>query len=152
MQHLFFWTNIGPVHEKTNPMSVKISACGNDCKSCPRYIATQSGDPEELEMVAELWYRCGWREKVVSVKDIVCKGCHKTSTCRYNIIECVAEKKVANCGLCLEYPCDKINQAFETTDKFERTIDEVCTRLEVNNLKKAFFHKRENLKSNKSIG
>jgi hypothetical protein len=128
-------------------MSVKISACGNDCKACPRYIATQSGNPEELEMVAELWYRCGWKEKVVSIKDIACKGCRATSVCRYHIIECVAEKKVINCAMCIEYPCDKINNAFETSDKFARTIEEVCTASEVYKLKKAFFNKRENLDS-----
>lgn len=128
-------------------MSVKISLCGNDCKACPRYIATQSGNPEELEMVAELWFRCGWREKVAGIKEIACKGCRATSTCKYHIKECVAEKNVANCAVCIEYPCDKINLAFETSDKFERTIDEVCTISETSNLKKAFLNKRKNLDS-----
>jgi len=126
-------------------MSSKISACGNDCTACPRYIATQSGNPEELEMVAELWYRCGWRDKVISNKDIACKGCKAASVCRYHIIECVSEKKLASCALCLEYPCDKINQAFETSDKFERTIEEVCSISEVHKLKKAFLNKQKNL-------
>jgi hypothetical protein len=128
-------------------MSSKISACGNNCTACPRYLATQSGNPEELEMVAELWYRCGWREKVVVNKEIACKGCKSTSVCKYHIIECVAEKKVTNCAVCLEYPCEKINLAFETSDKFERTIEEVCSASEVLNLRKAFFNKRENLGS-----
>lgn len=128
-------------------MAVKISACGNDCTACPRFIATQSGNPEELEMVAELWYRCGWREKVVNIKDIACKGCRSTSVCRYGIIDCVAEKKVNSCAVCLEYPCDRINKAFETSDKFERTIEEVCTNSEISRLKKAFFNKRQNLET-----
>jgi hypothetical protein len=126
-------------------MPSKISACGNDCTACPRYIATQSGNPEELELVAELWYRCGWREKVVSNKEIACKGCKPNSHCKYHIIECVAERNVASCAVCLEYPCEKINYAFETSDKFERTIEEVCSASEVINLKKAFAHKRKNL-------
>jgi hypothetical protein len=128
-------------------MSVKISACGNDCTACPRYIATQSGNPEELEMVAELWFRCGWREKVVGIKEIACKGCKSTSVCKYHIIECVSEKKVGNCATCIEYPCEKINKAFETSDKFERTIEEVCTLSEINKIKKAFFNKRKNLEA-----
>lgn len=128
-------------------MSHKICACGNDCKSCPRYIATQSGNPEELEMVAELWYRCGWFNKIVGIKEISCKGCQSTSACKYHIIECVSEKKVANCAACIEYPCDKINLAFDTSDKFERTVIEVCSSSEVFKLKNAFFNKRRNLDS-----
>jgi hypothetical protein len=136
-----------PIQEKLNPMSVKISACGNDCQSCPRYIATQTGNPEELEMAAELWFRCGWKDKLPKIKDIACKGCRSNSICRYHIIECVTEKKIKNCGFCIEYPCEKINQAFENSDKYERTIEEVCTTSELIKLKKAFFNKKKNIES-----
>jgi Protein of unknown function (DUF3795) len=128
-------------------MSTIVCACGNDCKACPRYIATQSGNPEELEMVAELWHRCGWHGKVIGIKEIACKGCRSTSVCKFNIIECVSEKKVTSCAACLEYPCDKINLAFETSDKYERTVEELCSSSEVFKLKKAFFNKRNNLES-----
>jgi hypothetical protein len=128
-------------------MSAKISACGNDCSVCPRYLATQSGNPEELEMVAELWFRLGWRDKLVSVKDIACKGCKPTSACKYHIAECVFEKGISNCSLCEKFPCEKINQAIDNSAKFELIVQEFCTISELSNLQKAFFHKKENLKA-----
>ena len=44
-------------------MQEKITLCGDNCLSCPRYMAQKD---EELEHVAELWYRIGWRDKMLS--------------------------------------------------------------------------------------
>ena len=41
----------------------KITLCGDNCMECPRYNAHTD---EELQAVAELWYKVGWRERVVS--------------------------------------------------------------------------------------
>ena len=131
-------------------MQKKISACGNDCAACPRYIATMSGDPGELEMVAELWYRCGWREKVVGIKEIMCKGCNTSSVCRYGIIDCIREKNISNCGLCADYPCEKINEAFEKSLKYHEIIIENCSNSEVTILQKAFFNKQQRLEDVKN--
>jgi hypothetical protein len=131
-------------------MQKKISACGNDCAACPRYIATQSGDPGELEMVAELWYRCGWRDKVVGIKDIMCKGCTTSSVCKYGIIECVAERNLSNCGLCTEYPCTKINEAFKKSSEYYEIVQENCSNSEVIVLQNVFFNKKQRLEAFKN--
>jgi hypothetical protein len=131
-------------------MQKKISACGNDCAACPRYIATQSGDPGELEMVAELWYRCGWRDKVVGIKDIMCKGCNTSSVCKHGIIDCIVEKNISNCGLCSEYPCAKTDEAIEKSLKYYEVVKENCSNSEVTVLQKAFFNKQQRLEEVKN--
>lgn len=44
-------------------MEEKIILCGDNCIECPGYNAHSE---EELRDVAELWYRVGWRNCVVS--------------------------------------------------------------------------------------
>lgn len=49
----------------------KITLCGDNCIECPRYNAHSE---EELRNVAELWYRMGWRDHIVSNEEIKCEG------------------------------------------------------------------------------
>ena len=49
-------------------MKEKITLCGDNCMECPRYHAHTD---EELEAVAELWYKVGWREHVVSKEEMM---------------------------------------------------------------------------------
>jgi len=53
-----------------------IAACGNDCSLCPRYnkVPFVKSD-EELSHTAELWYKIGYRDHVVSNEEISCQGC-----------------------------------------------------------------------------
>ena len=48
-------------------MEERITLCGDNCTKCPRYKAHSA---EELKAVAELWYKIGWRDKIVSNKEI----------------------------------------------------------------------------------
>lgn len=42
-------------------------ACGNDCSVCPRYIKEPYVKTEtELAHTAELWYKIGYRDHVVT--------------------------------------------------------------------------------------
>lgn len=47
-------------------MEEKITLCGDNCIECPRYNAHTD---EELQAVAELWYRVGWRENRYKRRD-----------------------------------------------------------------------------------
>lgn len=38
-----------------------ITLCGDNCSNCPRYLAKTD---KELEKVAVLWYKVGWRDKI----------------------------------------------------------------------------------------
>lgn len=64
----------------------KISLCGDNCSECPRYKAKTE---EELKSVAKLWYKVGFRNKIVSSGEISCKGCSPEKECSYNLIECI---------------------------------------------------------------
>lgn len=50
-----------------------IAACGNDCSTCPRYIAFPfEKTDEQLRYTAELWLKIGYRDHVVSNDEISC--------------------------------------------------------------------------------
>lgn len=53
-------------------MEERITLCGDNCIECPRYNAHSEA---ELKRVAELWYRVGWRDMVVTNEEITCSGC-----------------------------------------------------------------------------
>lgn len=121
-----------------------ISACGNDCNQCPRHLPKTEA---ELKSTAELWYKIGYRDRVVSTEEISCVGCSVSNWCRYQIVDCVAEKGISNCGECLEYPCKKIEECFVVTASFEPSCRKCCNDEEYQQLKKASFEKKANLDS-----
>ena len=123
-----------------------VAACGNDCSSCPRYVAHPYEKTEdELLHTAELWMKIGYRDHVVSVEGISCLGCRKENWCRYQIIKCCGERSVKNCAECVEYPCEKLTECFDVTKSFEPMCRKACTDEEYEQLKKAFFEKEKNL-------
>ena len=83
----------------------KITLCGDNCLECPRYHAHTE---EELKHAAELWYRVGWRDRIVSNEEIACTGCSKHKKCTYQLVECTQEHQVSKCAECDRFPCDKI--------------------------------------------
>lgn len=119
-----------------------IAACGNDCASCPRFLAKSK---EELRHTAELWMQIGYRDSVVSNDEIACNGCKPGNQCRYAINSCVREHNISNCGQCKEYSCKKIKECFAVTDTFAPGCEKVCSKEEYEMLKKAFYCKEENL-------
>lgn len=64
-------------------MEERITLCGDNCIECPRY---NTHTEAELRKVAELWYRVGWRDTVVSNEEIVCEGCSSHKACTYGLI------------------------------------------------------------------
>ena len=87
-------------------MEEKITLCGDNCIECPRYNAHSE---QELQNVAELWYRVGWRDCVVSNEGIRCEGCSSHKQCTYHLVECTKEHNVDKCNQCAEFPCGKIS-------------------------------------------
>jgi hypothetical protein len=121
------------------------AACGNDCESCPRYLATQSGDEQSLREVAVLWKSVGWRANVVRAEEIACQGCNSIDWCRYGLRECAREHGVQSCGYCREYPCPKVEEMLEQTMAKVQICREICTPEDFAALEKAFFQKEQNL-------
>ena len=119
-----------------------IAACGNDCAACPRHLPKTE---EELRRTAELWQRIGYRDRVVSNEEIACSGCRPGNWCRYEIINCVTERGIANCGECGEFPCAKFTECLRVTKSFWPACEAACGPKEMEALKRAFFRKKENL-------
>ena len=74
-------------------MTEKITLCGDNCNFCPRYNAKTEAD---LQKVAELWYRVGLRDCVVSNEEIKCTGCLSHKKCTYELVECTKNHNVEN--------------------------------------------------------
>ena len=73
-----------------------IAACGNDCAVCPRYnVPPYTKTAEELHHTAELWYKIGYRDHVITNEEIACTGCKEENWCRYRLVKCVNEKHIA---------------------------------------------------------
>lgn len=121
----------------------KITLCGDNCTYCPRYLAKTDA---ELEKVAELWYRAGWREKIVSNDEIRCSGCSSHKNCTYELVDCIKKQHIEKCCECNQFPCEKISKMLKRTKEYDAKCKEVCSKEEYNLLEKAFFHKEENLK------
>lgn len=124
-------------------MQEKITLCGDNCLSCPRYKAQND---EELGHVAELWYRVGWRDRILSAEEIKCKGCSSHKQCTYHLVECIKAHNVQKCNQCSSFPCEKISDMLQKSDEYQKIAKEVCSEDEYNQLETAFFNKRENLK------
>lgn len=123
-------------------MEEKITLCGDNCIECPRYNAHSE---EELEAVAELWYRVGWRDTVVSNEEIRCTGCSSHKQCAYQLVECTKEHNVQKCNQCGEFPCEKLQDMLERSAKYQERCRMVCSEEEYAVLEKAFFEKERNL-------
>ena len=124
-----------------------IAACGNECSTCPRYIAYPfKKTDEQLRYTAELWLKIGYRDHVVSNDEISCMGCKPENWCRYKVVKCCEDRGIKTCAQCIEYPCANMKECFEVTKSFEPQCRNVCTDEEYEQLRKAFFEKENNLK------
>jgi len=118
------------------------SFCGDDCSVCPRYTAHTEA---ELERVAELWHRAGWRNRILPAEEMKCSGCSLDKECGFHLVECIKEHAVEKCNQCEEYPCEKIRNVLHKMEQSMERCKEVCSADEFAVLKKAFFEKRDNL-------
>ena len=123
-------------------MTEKISLCGDNCAECPRYNAQST---EELKSVAELWYKVGFRDKIVSPKEIACIGCDSHKNCTYRLVECTKNHGVKKCNQCKNFPCEKINTMLSRSAENQAKCKQLCTQEEYEKLHKAFFEKEMNL-------
>jgi hypothetical protein len=123
-----------------------LGVCGDNCSLCPRFIATRSGDIDELKKVAVLWHQAGFRDRVVSAEEIACHGCLSSKRCAFeDVKKCAEQGKVRNCGECTDYPCNKLKKIFEQMEAFSKRCRSICTDAEYQQFQKAFFSKKENL-------
>ena len=98
-----------------------IAYCGIDCLKCKSYIATQSGDPEELSKAAKELSRIYQAE--VKPGYVICDGCRSNGRHSYfcanscKMKKCCIEKKYNSCIECDVYPCEELQ--FEQNNNTE---------------------------------
>lgn len=120
-----------------------IGACGDDCSVCPRYVATQRNNEDELNRVKDLWVALGLRNADIDAAELKCVGCRKENTCAYpDVRNCTSNKKLENCGLCAKYPCKKVNAAFAKTEKAFRSFKGIGAQEEMDSITRAFRYKK----------
>jgi len=124
-------------------LDMRITLCGDDCFKCPRYLAESD---EELQRVAELWYRVGYRNHVISNDEIRCSGCYPGKQCGYGLTKCTNAHGVEKCNQCPEFQCDKIREMLRRSVYSQEQCKEVCSPAEYAKLKAAFFDKENNLR------
>jgi len=117
-------------------------SCGDVCSFCPRYLATLSGDPDELRRTAELWRDVGLRDRVVPNEEIRCEGCSPTNACRSGIAACASERQLVGCAMCAEHPCPKLEQPFARTEASMRELGARSSPQMQLQLERAFGRKR----------
>jgi hypothetical protein len=125
---------------------MQMACCGDDCNYCPRYTGTINNDKKILKRAAEIWYKIGWRDRILSPDKMKCYGCLSIKNCVYGIKECCKNKKIDNCGYCTTMPCGKLEEMFERTKKYKKISKTLLTEEEYEMLKIAFWMKGERLK------
>jgi hypothetical protein len=124
----------------------KLGACGDNCDLCPRFKATKSGKIEVLEKVKELWVKTGLRDNSISASELSCSGCTRNKYCgSKELLNCVINHGIQNCGYCKSYPCEIILKSINKTENWVLNIKGKCTEEEYEVLSKAFCMKKENL-------
>lgn len=127
---------------KKNNKAPVFSCCGDNCSICPRYLAETE---DELRETAELWFKAGWRDHVVSNEEINCTGCGSGLTCGFGILPCQKEKNVSDCKNCDKYICRKLKDLFANSDKKEAPVKAICSDELFRPIAKSFYEKELNL-------
>jgi len=106
-----------------------LAMCGLDCAACPAFIAHKTDDQAlRVKTAAEWSKQFGVQMQPEAVN---CVGCLKTKgpqighCAECEIRKCGLAKKVKNCGLCPDYPCDKISKFIANVPPAEANLDEV---------------------------
>lgn len=106
-----------------------LAFCGFDCKTCPVYQATKSGDQELLKKLADQYQ--------LPKEDLVCSGC---SSLEFNeklcgfckLRPCAMGRGVISCAHCLCYPCEQVNKAIPVGSEGRKRLDLIYKSLNNN--------------------
>jgi len=106
-----------------------IGCCGLVCNECDAFKATQDDNDAERKRVAKEWtVRYSHPFKA---KDINCDGCtvlegrHIPYCEECEIRTCALGRRLANCGHCDEYMCDKLSSFIEYAPQAEKVLEEI---------------------------
>lgn len=110
-----------------------VSFCGLICSECPAFLATQNNSDDERKEVAEKWsvlYKANLKPEDINCDGCLAEGKRLIGYCRIcEIRKCGREKKVVNCGHCLDYPCGKLDQIFKAKPECKTTLENIKEKL-----------------------
>lgn len=81
--------------------------CGYDCAKCPVYKETKNNNLEQLKKILFN------NDSSASLETLGCYGCKTDKSVNFmcvncQIRQCAKNKNVENCGLCDQFPCEKL--------------------------------------------
>jgi len=106
-----------------------VAMCGLDCAGCPAFIARKTDDQALRVKTAAEWstqYNAAFRPE-----DINCVGClqvegaHIGHCSECEIRKCGLARKVENCALCSDYPCEKIAKFLANVPPAKANLGEI---------------------------
>jgi hypothetical protein len=106
-----------------------LSMCGLDCAACPAFIARKTDDQTLREKTAAEWSKQFQAD--LKPADINCVGCLKTKGVQIShcaeceIRKCGLGRKVKNCALCDDYPCETIGRFIANVPPAKANLEEV---------------------------
>ncbi len=110
-------------------METLIAACGLDCAQCESYQATQSNDLLKLEAIVEKWSK-EYNASGLTVENIQCDGCMTVgrkighcSECQIRL--CTLERGLANCAICTDYACEKLQGFLQAVPQAKVNLDAI---------------------------
>jgi len=109
-----------------------VAYCGLVCTECPAYKATKEDDDKARAKIAEEWSKR--YQHSFKTEDINCSGCLAVGDvqigyCRVSEIrKCGSDRKVLNCGYCIEYPCDKLNEFHTKVVEAKANLEAIRSR------------------------
>jgi hypothetical protein len=90
-----------------------VAYCGIVCTECPAYKATRENDNKARAKVAEEWsiqFKHPFKPEEINCDGCLAVGKRLVNYCSAcEIRKCGSGQHVLNCGYCLQYPCDKLN-------------------------------------------
>jgi hypothetical protein len=113
-------------------MPEMIAYCGLVCSKCPTFLATQHDDDvARAKTAAFLSETYGLHLKAAEIN---CDGCLSSgarligycNTCE--VRKCAITKSVANCSVCDEQPCDKLNKFHEFSPEAKASFESLAGR------------------------
>lgn len=125
-------------------ISPVLSACGDDCAVCPRYLAKTE---EELREVAGFWYRAGWRDRVLPPDEMSCSGCGTRNVCTFQLLSCQREHETEKCSACPEFECERVRDTYARSGLKKEQCRQACeNEQEFALLCRAFYEKEKNMR------
>ncbi len=104
-----------------------IAYCGLDCFECPARLSFLNDDENLRKKTATEWSKLYGTE--ISAEDVNCTGCtgagikfpHCENSCSFR--KCAMDKGIDNCGVCSDYPCEKLSGFFAHVPEAKINLD-----------------------------